>query len=306
MELRPYPHQVGGHSKQGGQPASLVDEAGRFLKLLQAGERGEREARLYAHVERLRFGGGSGGGGIEGGGGWREDYSSGDGGGNAAGGGDSAGGGIGTRCVGGGVYLALEDAAAGYTAPCVLDAKIGHRTWYPWAAQELMEKYRSKDEGTTQSSLGFRLCGVKATRLGGDEWCEDRHWGKALDESGVVGALRRFTANGALQPHDVLGPAAAELRAMAAALEAPAAYHMFSSSVLLLYEGAAQQPCEARVAVRLVDFAHAFPAAIAGGGPDANFRGGLLGLIAALEAAVLDEGRVSVESMGAGSRVVTR
>lgn len=81
----------------------------------------------------------------------------------------------------------------------------------------------------------------------------------------------------------MLGPALAQLRALAGALGRQAAYHFFSASALLIYEGDARAPAEARVSVRLVDFAHAFPAGVHQGGPDANTLAGLRGLIAALE-----------------------
>lgn len=160
---------------------------------------------------------------------------------------------VGTRSVCGVAYLVLEDLAAGYSRPAVLDAKLGLRTWYPWGPQALIDKYRSafgegaclvgrgtraadgcgsdevawfcsaferrslpaggpapvplivrpplpparlKDESTTQATLGFRLCGVKAPRLDGSVWTADRHWGKGLDRAGAADALRRFTENG--------------------------------------------------------------------------------------------------------------
>lgn len=46
--------------------------------------------------------------------------------------------------------------------------------------------------------MGFRLCGVKATRADGGEWRGDRHWGKSLQPGDVVAALRRFASNGEL------------------------------------------------------------------------------------------------------------
>jgi len=55
---------------------------------------------------------------------------------------------------------------------------------------------RSKDESTTQASLGFRICGVKVTRADGSEWCADRHWGKGLGQESVLEALRQFTDTG--------------------------------------------------------------------------------------------------------------
>ncbi|GBG00134.1 inositol polyphosphate multikinase beta-like [Raphidocelis subcapitata] len=347
--VRPYENQVGGHSTKDGLPASLVDEEGRFLKLLQAGERGEREVALYAAVERARCsrpksdglvenGSSSSSGGSRRGGGDERQAACGSvpgacGAPPSSGGfpgvaGDSAVSGrtgdvghaapgsrnssstgsdsgpsgsgadatlcalarwvprsFGTRTLCGRAYLALEDAAAAYASPCVLDAKIGLRTWYPGAPPALIEKYRSKDEATTQSSLGFRICGVRVARLDGSVWRADRHWGKGLGPEGAVDALRRFADNGLLAPGDVFAPALRELRALAALFESQSAYHLYSSSVLLLYEGAARSPAEAHVGVRLIDFAHAFPAGVHPGGRDDNFLAGLRGLIAAVAAA---------------------
>lgn len=73
---------------------------------------------------------------------------------------------------------------------------------------------------------------------------------------------------------------------MAALFERQTHYHFFSSSVLLLYEGAARTAAEARVCVRLIDFAHSFPAGVHEGGVDANFLAGLRGLMGAVEEAM--------------------
>jgi 1D-myo-inositol-tetrakisphosphate 5-kinase/inositol-polyphosphate multikinase len=88
-----------------------------------------------------------------------------------------------------------------------------------------------------------------------------------------------------LAPADVLEPALRELRGLAALFESQSAYHFYSASVLLVYEGAARSMAAARVAVRLIDFAHAFPAGAHPGGRDDNALAGLRGLAAALTAA---------------------
>ena len=48
----------------------------------------------------------------------------------------------GVRTVRGARYLVLNDATAGCLQPCVLDAKVGRRTWYQWAPQATIDKYR--------------------------------------------------------------------------------------------------------------------------------------------------------------------
>ena len=81
----------------------------------------------------------------------------------------------------------------------------------------------------------------------------------------------------------MLGPLADELRALNRAMERQDEFHFFSTSVLLLYEGAARRPADARPRAALIDFAHAFPRAVHAGGPDTNFLFGLRGIIAAIE-----------------------
>jgi hypothetical protein len=132
----------------------------------------------------------------------------------------------------------MEDLAGSYSLPCVVDAKIGLQTWYPWGSDKLIGKCRwvgwvprapslclinlwvywpglagvtaaiissrtqprsptrTKDASTTQSLLGFRICGVKVSRSDGSEWRADRHWGKGLGRAGALEALRRFADNG--------------------------------------------------------------------------------------------------------------
>ena len=57
----------------------------------------------------------------------------------------------------------------------------------------------------------------------------------------------------------------------------------YSSSILIIYEGDAQQQSETNVAIRLVDFAHTFPVS---GRLDSNFYDGLSSFMAALEDAI--------------------
>jgi RimJ/RimL family protein N-acetyltransferase len=57
---------------------------------------------------------------------------------------------------------------------------------------------RAKDEGTTQGSCGFRLCGVLVHGAAG-VWREDRHWGKRLTPDTLRQALTRFADNGAVR-----------------------------------------------------------------------------------------------------------
>jgi inositol-polyphosphate multikinase len=265
--LRPCPHQVAGHlwtPGSGGTPGALVDGAGRFYKPLQPGPRGERERAFYEtcaaaaaaspafaarHAPLLaalpRFHGFVA---------WEEE----------------------SRRL---LLLALEDVAAPYARPCVLDIKIGHRTWHAGCGPEERGRRAAKDAASTQAALGWKVCGMQVWRGGGGGgresgnsggfyWRAGKDWCKALSPSTAPGALARFASAPSACPARVYGGpggAAAGVRALAAWAAGQAAFALHSASVLILYEGDAGAASAAsdstsglRVRVRLVDFAHCF------------------------------------------------
>lgn len=85
-----------------------------------------------------------------------------------------------------------------------------------------------------------------------------------------------------------------KLQQLAALFSRQQCWHFYSTSLLLLYEGAAQTAADARLTVKLIDFAHAFPVVVsqdsstaddARAGPagiDENFSEGLNSLLALL------------------------
>lgn len=90
-----------------------------------------------------------------------------------------------------------------------------------------------------------------------------------------------------------------QLQQLASVFREQQAWRFFSSSVLIVYEGAARAPAEANVCIRLIDFAHAFSLeALCGkqqqqqqacvvSGPDTNFLRGLLGIQDVIEKALV-------------------
>lgn len=185
--------------------------------------------------------------------------------------------------------LELEDLTRWYRHPCIIDIKIGHRTWYAHADPGYIERCRLKDAATTQSSLGFKICGMQVFRHGrGGYWRASKRWCKTLPEVLVDKALASFAHNEhGLRPSDVyLGAlgVSAQLQELESWFERQFEFHFYSASLLVLYEGDAANSAQARVRVRLVDFAHTFPATHYGspGVRDDNFLSGLRSLMSRL------------------------
>lgn len=159
--------------------------------------------------------------------------------------------------------LELEDLARWYRRPCIMDIKIGHRTWYHHAEPDYIERCRRKDAATTQASLGFKICGMQVYRHArGGYWRASKRWCKTLPEALVDKALASFANNEhGIRPADVYGGdqgVVAQLRALESWFQVQKEFHLYSASLLLLYEGDAHGPEETNVRVRLVDFAHTF------------------------------------------------
>lgn len=181
------------------------------------------------------------------------------------------------------ILLELEDLTRAYRHPCIIDIKIGHATWYPEAEPDYNNRARQKDVVTTQSSLGFKICGMQVYRHGqGGYWRASKRWCKTLPVGLVDKALLSFAHNEhGLRASDVYlapGGAVDQLRALGNWFENQKEFAFYSSSVLLLYEGDALQAADAKVRVRLVDFAHTLIRQAGNHQHDYNFLGGLRSL----------------------------
>ncbi|KAM2674365.1 hypothetical protein EV2_015563 [Malus domestica] len=244
-------HQVAGHQAGGGKLGPLVDDSGHFYKPLQSDERGSHEVAFYTafstdtripdHFRKFFpvF--------------------------------------HGTKLLeasdGSGLYphLALEDIVSGRTHPCILDAKIGARTWYPQAAEDYLQKCLKKDRETACLELGFRISGLQVygNKLTG-LWKPDRH----VIQSGSVDnsklALRKFVSSNPSTDSDIKpdcsftstvygGPDGilAQLLVLKSWFEEQTFYHFYSCSVLMVYDRESILQGKNRGAqIKLVDFAH--------------------------------------------------
>lgn len=174
-------------------------------------------------------------------------------------------------CPDGSVMVELEDVARMYDRPAVMDVKIGMQTWYENAAPDYIAKCKEKDASTTQSTLGFKICGMQVYRnsLQGF-WRASKQWCKTLTECSVDNALESFVHNeSGLRPIDVYGGPGGvihQLEQLEEWFQLQNEFSFFSSSILVLYEGLAGEKGEhdgdlhhaPNVTVRLVDFAHTF------------------------------------------------
>lgn len=264
-------HQVAGHKALRGQLGPQIDESGRFYKPLQEDERGSREAAFYETLysnpkimkQMLRF--------------FPAFY--------------------GTEFIkasdGSGLHphLVLQDAVSDYVKPCIMDIKIGSRTWYPQASEDYVSKCLRKDRGSTSVSLGFRISGLQIYQ--GEEsgyWKPDRKHIKKFTVDDVRSILRKFVSsnqsgNSDYDPdcalaYGVYGGSSgisSQLKELKSWFEYQKDFHFYSCSILLIYDGESEtKGGNPQSSIKLIDFAHVFEG---NGVIDHNFLGGLCSLI---------------------------
>ncbi|PYI14374.1 SAICAR synthase-like protein [Aspergillus japonicus CBS 114.51] len=169
-----------------------------------------------------------------------------------------------------GISIVLENVAAGFKRPNVLDVKLGARLWADDAPPSKRVKLDAVSKETTSSTLGFRIAGMKvwtgvsgetdegsrtdpyATKYEGAEGAKgqvieadgykryDKWYGRSLTESNIKDGFRTFLAGakaGAVDRSQLIARRLAEeLKQVQEVLESEES-RMYSSSVLIVYEG---------------------------------------------------------------------
>nr|AFB75401.1 IPK2 protein [Vitis vinifera] len=264
-------HQVAGHHARDGKLGPLIDDSGRFYKPLQGDERGSKEVAFYTsfssnaripdHIRRffpIFYGTqlleASDGSGLH-------------------------------------PHLVLQDVVSGCHNPCIIDVKIGSRTWYLQASEDYIQRSLKKDRETTTLSLGFRISGLQIydSKESGF-WRPEKKLVLGFTADDVRVVLRKFVSSNSPTDSDseldcsfasaVYGGSTgilAQLLELKAWFEDQTIFHFFSCSILIMYDKEAiLKGMSSGAEIKLIDFAHV----VEGEGViDHNFLGGLCSLI---------------------------
>ncbi|XP_060811741.1 inositol polyphosphate multikinase [Bombus pascuorum] len=89
-------------------------------------------------------------------------------------------------------FLTLKDITDGMAEPCVMDIKIGRRTWDPLATPEKKATEELK-YAESKRTYGFCITGFQVYCVSSGKLRQfGKHYGKTLDANGVVEALKIF------------------------------------------------------------------------------------------------------------------
>jgi len=158
-----------------------------------------------------------------------------------------------------GCYIKLENIIFGFQRPSVMDVKIGRVTHEPGAPPDKVHRETEKYQ-RTKTILGFCVPGFKVFNEISDKYTfYDKDYGKGLTEHNVKNALQLFLGGPESNTEARLAPIFySRLLLIREWFIRQRIFHFYASSLLFVYESLST--ISPRTDIRLIDFAHVFPA----------------------------------------------
>lgn len=175
-------------------------------------------------------------------------------------------------------FIKMEDVAAGMAKPCIADIKIGRQTWDPYSSPEKQFAENMKYRGTKEP-LGFCIPGMCIFDLATDKVLKlDKHYGRSLNSDSVRDALLLYFNSTQVIENRLLSEVLSQLNAVRLWFEEQRHFLFYATSLLFVYDAdLLKKGCNIlNVRIRMIDFAHVFPAHDS---RDSNYLEGLCKLI---------------------------
>ncbi|MBN3302732.1 IPMK multikinase, partial [Amia calva] len=144
------------------------------------------------------------------------------------------------------LYLKLEDVTRKFNKPCIMDVKIGQRSYDPYASKEKRDQQIKKYP--LMEEIGFLVLGMRVYHVRTDSYeTHDQHYGRSLVKETIKDGLAKFFFNGSCLRKDAISLGIQKVQKILQWFEGQSQLHFYASSLLFVYEGLPLQTAPQRV-----------------------------------------------------------
>tara|TARA_R110002050_G_scaffold97021_1_gene201829 strand:+ start:527 stop:1672 length:1146 start_codon:yes stop_codon:yes gene_type:complete len=159
------------------------------------------------------------------------------------------------------LYLVLRDRSSAFRKACILDIKMGKITMGQDSTETKRKRHKWKCSMTTSASMGIRISGMRVYNM--KKKCftfMHKYEGRALTPDTISEGLFQFFHNGEELLVKVLDRCLEKLQSLLRVMENDRAFDLYSSSLLLMYDGdaASVSPDRRDVDLCLIDFSQSY------------------------------------------------
>ncbi|NXH14237.1 IPMK multikinase, partial [Bucco capensis] len=136
-------------------------------------------------------------------------------------------------------YLKLEDVTRKFNKPCIMDVKIGQKSYDPYASAEKIQQQVSKYP--LMEEIGFLVLGMRVYHISSDSYeTQNQHYGRSLTKETVKDGISRFFHNGYYLRKDAIAASIGKIEKILQWFEGQEQLNFYASSLLFVYEGSCQ------------------------------------------------------------------
>ncbi|XP_072041973.1 inositol hexakisphosphate kinase 3-like [Amphiura filiformis] len=199
-------------------------------------------------------------------------------------------------------FILLENVTSQLQYPCIMDLKMGSRTYSDDFSVEKRKAHIAKAEATTSATLGMRICGMQVYNSEtGKFMCRNKYYGRRLSKDGLMKGLRDFLHNGHRVRTELIPHIIHKLQELIHLVSQQNCLRFYSSSLLIMYEGhtglsgdnngdSMDLKRDPSVDIKMIDFANTYHKGCKNSsntavhnGPDTGYMYGLENLVQMLE-----------------------
>ncbi|KAM8877550.1 inositol polyphosphate multikinase [Synchiropus picturatus] len=134
------------------------------------------------------------------------------------------------------LYLKLEDVTRRFVKPCIMDVKLGQRSYDPYASQEKRDQQIRKYP--LMEEMGFLVLGMRVYKLcSGTFESYDQHYGRGLVKETIKDGLAKFFNNGVCLRKDAVSASIRRVQHILRWFQSQQQLVFYASSLLFVYEG---------------------------------------------------------------------